>query len=93
MSQVSIQQAMQQFLEKSRLKQRVQALQIKDLWAELMGKTIANYTDDIRLVNHQLIISTHVPPLRQELVYQREKIRNRVNEALGENAVHEVIIK
>ncbi|HMO32433.1 MAG TPA: DUF721 domain-containing protein [Lacibacter sp.] len=93
MSQVSLGEALQEFLNKSRVKGRVQALQIKDVWAELMGKTIATYTDDIQLVQHQLIITTHVAPLKQELLYQKEKIRNRINELLNEHAVHEVIIR
>jgi chaperonin cofactor prefoldin len=93
MSEYSIQEAMQQFLEKSKLKQRVRALEIKDVWAELMGKTIAHYTDDIQLFNGQLIISTSTAPLKQELIYQKEKIRNRINELYNEHVVKEVIVK
>lgn len=93
MPEVSLQQALQQFLQNSRLKQQVQAMQIKDLWEELMGKTIASYTDDIQLIQNKLIITTHMAPLKQELLYQREKIKNRLNEMLNEHAVHEVVIK
>jgi hypothetical protein len=93
MPEVSLQQALQQFLQNSRLKQQVQAMQIKDLWEELMGKTIATYTDDIQLIQNKLIITTHMAPLKQELLYQREKIKNRLNEMLNEHAVHEVVIK
>ncbi len=93
MGEVSLQEAIQQFLNQSKLKQRVQALEIKDMWEELMGKTIAKYTDDIKLVNQQLIITTSVAPLKQELLFQKEKIRNRINELFNEHAVKEVIIK
>lgn len=93
MAELSLGEALQQFLKNSRFKQQVQALQIKDFWEELMGKTIANYTDDIQLIQHKLIITTHVAPLKQELLYQREKIKNRINEMMNEFAVHEVIIK
>jgi tRNA A37 N6-isopentenylltransferase MiaA len=93
MAELSIQEAMQQFLEKSKLKQRVRALEIKDVWAELMGKTIAKYTDDIQLINHQLVITTSTAPLKQELLFQKEKIRNRINEMFNEHAVKEVIIR
>ena len=93
MAELSIQEALKQFLEKSKLKQRVRALEIKDVWAELMGKTIAKYTDDIQLINHQLIITTSTAPLKQELLFQKEKIRNRINELFNEHAVKEVIIR
>lgn len=88
-----MQEALQQFLDKSKLKSRMQSLQIKDVWAELMGTTIAKYTDEIQLINHQLIISTSMAPLKQELVYQKEKIRNRINEYFNDHVVHEVIIR
>jgi len=93
MSEVSLQEALQQILQNSRFKSRIQALQIKDMWEELMGKTIANYTDDIQLIDHKLMITTHMAPLKQELIFQREKIKNRLNEMLNEHAIHEVIVK
>jgi hypothetical protein len=38
-------------------------------------------------------ITTTVAPLKQELLYQKEKIIERVNEVLGANTVKEVVIK
>ena len=91
--EVSIGDALKDFLKKSRLKSGVQALQIQDIWGNIMGKTIANYTDKIQIVNGTLYISTSVAPLKNELIYQKKKIIERVNEALGENAIHEVVVK
>lgn len=93
MAEISLQEALQQFLLKSKMKEKVQALEIKDVWAELMGKTIAEYTENIQLINQQLIITTHVAALKNELLYQKEKIRNRVNERFNYHAVKEVIIR
>ena len=92
MSEMSVGDAIKAFLRKSKLKTGIQALQIEQVWAELMGKTIARYTDKIEIVNHTLFIRTNVGPLRQELMYQREKIIERVNEALGEKAIKDVKI-
>jgi len=93
MAQVSLADALRAFLQKSRMSERVQALEIKDVWEELMGKTIASYTENIQLINQQLIITTHMAPLKQELLFQKEKIRNRVNERFQSHAVKEVIIR
>lgn len=93
MGEYSLAQALQQFLKQSRLKGNIQSLQIEELWEEMMGKTISRYTDSIQIVNQTLFISTTVAPLRNELVYQKEKILQRVNEALGENTVREVVIR
>jgi predicted nucleic acid-binding Zn ribbon protein len=92
MGEFSMGDAMKQFLQNSRLKSNVQALQIQDVWEKLMGKTVARYTDSIKIYGSKLYITTSVAPLKQELVYQKENILLRVNEALGENVIKEVII-
>ena len=91
--EVSIGEALKEFLKKSKLKSGVQALQIQEVWEKLMGRTIANYTDKIEIINSTLFISTSVAPLKNELLYQKTKIIERVNEALGETVIKEVVIK
>jgi hypothetical protein len=93
MGQFSLSEAMQEFLKGSRIKGGIQALQIEDIWEAIMGKTIARYTDKLQIIGDKLIITTHVAPLKNELIYQKEKIRQRVNEALKEKVVREVIVQ
>lgn len=93
MGEYSIAEAMRQFLEGSRIKGGIQSLQIEDAWEEIMGKTIARYTDKIQIIGDKLIITTHVAPLKNELIYQKEKIKQRVNEALSQKIINEVIIQ
>ena len=92
MAEYSLGDAMKKFLRTSRMKSDIQAMQIVDLWEKLMGKTIAKYTDSIKIYGDKLYISTQVAPLREELRFQKENIILRVNEALKENVVREVII-
>jgi len=92
MGEYSISEAMQQFLNSSRIKGGIQALQIEDVWEEIMGKTIARYTDKLQIIGDKLIITTSVAPLKNELIYQKEKIKQRVNEALQQKVINEVII-
>ncbi len=93
MGEISLQEAIRQFLQKSRLRNGIQAVRIEEIWEELMGKTISKYTDKIQIINSTLFITTSVAPLKNELLYQKEKIIERVNEALGEKLVKDVIIK
>jgi hypothetical protein len=93
MSEISIGDALKRFLDQSPMKGSIRALQIEDAWEEIMGKTIARYTDKIQIHGHTLYINTSVAPLRQELVYQKEKIMQRVNEAMGEAMIKEVVIR
>jgi len=93
MSEISMGDALKEFLKQSKLKTGIQALQIEDAWEKIMGKTIAKYTDKIEIINQTLFISSAVAPLKNELLYQKEKIIERVNEALGEKVIKEVVIK
>ena len=93
MGQYKMGDAIRQFLNQSRLKGDIQALQIEELWEKLMGKTIARYTENLKIINRTLFITTSVAPLKQELLYQKEKIKLLVNEALGEKLIDDVVIK
>lgn len=93
MGQYSMGDAIQKFLQSSRIKGDIQALQLETVWEKLMGKTIAKYTDSIKIINRTLYIRTNVAPLKQELLYQKEQIRLRVNEALQSNEITEVVIQ
>ena len=73
MGEFSLGDALKQFLNQSRLKGSIQAMQIQDAWEQIMGKTIAKYTDKIQIHGHTLYINTTVAPLKQELLYQKEK--------------------
>lgn len=93
MGQYSMSDALKHFMKNPRIKGSMQALQIEDVWEKIMGKTIAKYTDKIQIYGTTLYITTTVAPLKQELLYQKEQIIERVNEVLGENTVKEVVIK
>ena len=86
-------EALQKFLNKSKLKTGVQALQIEEVWEKIMGKTVAKYTDKLQIVGSTLFVSTVVAPLKNELLYQKEKIIDLVNTELGEKVIKDVVIK
>ncbi len=89
---ISLGEALKKFLEKSRIKNSIQTMQIEDHWLKLMGETIAKYTDRIEIKNGTLFIYTEVAPLKNELVFQKELIVKRINESLGDDVVTDVVI-
>jgi predicted nucleic acid-binding Zn ribbon protein len=93
MGEYRIGDAIKKFLQQSRLKGSIQALQVEDVWEQVMGKTIARYTESLKVIDRTLFITTNVAPLKQELMYQKEKIKLRVNEALGEKVIDEIVIQ
>ena len=93
MGEISLQDAMQQFLRNSKFRTYIQAIQVEEVWEEIMGKTVAKYTDKIQIIGSTLFITTTVAPLKNELLYQKDTILQRVNDAFGEKVIKEVVIK
>ncbi len=93
MAQLHIGDALKFFLDKSKLKNGVRAVQIEEVWEKVMGKTIAKYTDKIEIINGKLFIHSSVGPLKNELQFQKIKIIERINEIMGEKVISEVVIK
>ena len=85
--------ALKQFVQNSKLKNGIRAAQIEEVWQELMGATIAKYTDKIYIFDQKLFIETSVGPLKDELGFQKQQIIERVNEKMGEKIITDVIIK
>ncbi len=93
MSEFHIGDAIKGFVNKSHLRNGIRAVQIEEIWEQLMGKTIAKYTDKIQIIQQKLFIQTAVGPLKNELMFQKPQIIERVNEAFGEKVINEVIIR
>jgi predicted nucleic acid-binding Zn ribbon protein len=93
MAEISLGDAIRQFLKQSKFKGNLQAFQIEEAWEKIMGKTIAKYTDKLEIINQTLFITSSVAQLKSELHYQKDKIIERVNEALGERVITSVVIR
>jgi hypothetical protein len=93
MSEISLGDALRDYLRHSPFRQQMNEYRIQVLWEKEMGPTIFRYTDSVRLTGSSLIITTSVAPLKQELRFSKEKILQRMNDALGEKLIEEVIIR
>ncbi len=93
MAILSMADAIQQFISKSRLKNGLASVQIEDHWKEIMGVTISKYTDKIQLINETLYVTTSVAALKNELLYQREVIKKQLNDKMGKVMIKNVVIK
>jgi hypothetical protein len=56
--------ALKQFVQGSKIRNGIRAAQIEEVWGEIMGITIAKYTDKIYIFDKKLFIETSVGPLK-----------------------------
>lgn len=89
----SISEAMQDMIQEYRLGPQLNESRVKSLWAELMGKTISTYTSNISVRKNVLYLTILSAPLRHELSYGKDKIRDLLNSELGEDFIKEVVIR
>jgi predicted nucleic acid-binding Zn ribbon protein len=89
----SIKDAIGEFLKASQLSGKLAERKIIDNWEKIMGKTIAKHTKEISIHNKKLFLRIDSAPLKQELFYNREKMRKMLNEEAGEEAVKEIVFR
>jgi len=84
--------AMKNFMQKSRLKNGLKSAAIEQVWQEIMGEVIAKYTNKLQIINQKLFITTSNGPLKNELMFQKQLIIERINEKMGPGTISEVVI-
>ncbi|MFN8286147.1 MAG: DUF721 domain-containing protein [Chitinophagales bacterium] len=89
---VTLGQALEMMVKELKLKSKLDETRIQDGWERIMGKPIAKYTSSIALRGTKLYIKVENAPLKQELTYGCEKIRDLFNQELGSAVIQEVVI-
>lgn len=82
-NQVSLSEAINQFLEQNHLREKIDEVSLHKAWVEIVGQNIEKYTDKIQIKNTELTIYITSAAMRNELAYNTEKIRIKVNEFFG----------
>ncbi len=90
---LSLGEVIRLMLREYQLDGRLKDFQVRAIWQRLMGKSLGNYISKVRVREGVLYVTVLSSPLRQELTIAREKIRERLNEEMGEPYVREVVIQ
>ena len=93
MGEYSVGDAIKLLMQKSGWAPKATEIRLRDEWEQIVGKTVAKYTREIRYYNGKLTIYTDVAALKQELNMARDQLLKNINEYLGETAVKEIIIR
>ena len=81
------------WMESMEKRSKLDEVLIQRVWSKRMGKTINEYTKEIRLVRKKVYIKITSAPLKQEMTMNKDKIRDMFNRAFQDHVVDEVIIK
>lgn len=72
---------------------RIKQLKALDIWAEVVGKQIADATNAERIDGGKLVIRVSKAPWRNELLFLKKEIIAKLNKALGEEVVKDIILR
>ena len=74
-------------------KDKLNETKIRDIWHQKMGTTINHHTREIKYRNGKIYLQIESSSLKQELSYEREKIKSMMNRELGGDYIQDVIIR
>ncbi|MGJ1205176.1 DUF721 domain-containing protein [Sphingobacterium lactis] len=89
---ITIKQAVEKLLDVYRLRKRYDETSIITAWPDLIGKAIANRTQQIYIKDKKLFVRVESAVIKNELAMMRRQIIGRVNEYVGKVVVEEFVI-
>ncbi len=90
---ITLKEALQDMLREMQLKSGLDETRLKSAWEKVMGKTISTYTSSITVRKNVLYLTILSAPLKQELLFARDRIKHLLNEEMGEEYVKDVVIR
>jgi len=88
----SLEEALNQFTGQRKMKNPVNEIRLINFWKELMGSVVDKYTEKINLNNKVLFIKVGPDALKNELLYSRENIIQKINEHFKTELVTKIVL-
>tara|TARA_A100001015_G_scaffold237953_1_gene270714 strand:+ start:3618 stop:3920 length:303 start_codon:yes stop_codon:yes gene_type:complete len=88
----SVSKVLDEIIQSKALNNGITNARINELWFELMGNNIFNYTEKISLKGKTLFVSLNNAALREELNYGKERIKKMINDQLGKETIGKVVL-
>lgn len=89
----SLKEVLRMMVSEKKWDQKLNETRIKEFWTKKMGTTINHYTKELRLRNGKLFITLDSSPVKQELSYEKEKLRKTLNQYIGVEAIKDIVIR
>ena len=86
----SIQELLPQILRHEGLETPLQQQRLLSAWDEVVGKPIAQYTDERVIKNQTLFVKVLSPALRADLTMGRSLLVKRLNEKAGGQVIFDI---
>ena len=89
----SIAEVIEGFMKAEQLDTQLNEQRASALWPQIVGQGINRYTISRDVRDGVLIVRLSSAPLRNELMMNRSALIKRINEALGQEVIREIIFQ
>ena len=89
----TLKQLLNQMLDKYKLSEKLDEVDLESHWEELVGTMIYKHTIQLKVQNKKLYIQLDSPVIRQELIYGKTLIIQKVNNFVGKELITDVVFR
>ncbi|MCF7885682.1 MAG: DUF721 domain-containing protein [Candidatus Marinimicrobia bacterium] len=90
---ISLGKALEKMLKKFDIKDKYDENITLNNWEGLVGKTIATHTEPRKIKNGRLYIKVDSPSWRNQILFQKDYIKERINNEMNKNVIKEIILR
>ena len=88
----SIREALAGLLHDYHLDEKVNEQRLRERWEKIFGKTIMKYTRKISVREKKLFLTLDSPSLRQDILFNKQKVIERINAEIAADMVAEMVL-
>ena len=85
--------AISQLFKEEKLDKKYSIFAIRNDWPKIVGEMIAKHTTQINYAQGQLFVSIDSSIVRNEMLYAKADIINKVNKYVGKLLIKELVLK
>ncbi|MBX2978963.1 MAG: DUF721 domain-containing protein [Flavobacteriales bacterium] len=89
----TLKQAFAHLIDAYGMREKMDELDIATEWDKVVGPMVARHTKRLRLRKGRLAVQVDSAPLRQELSYMREALKEILNRNAGREVVQEIVLE
>lgn len=89
----SLSDILKEYVKSTHIERKLKEVDVVQSWENLLGKTIAHYTQNIYIRNKILYVEISSSVVKNELFMMREEICRKINENAGDEIIKRIIFK
>ena len=89
----NISKVLEDVISQKHFKVGIDNIKVQEAWVKTMGENIQKYTYNVEFKNGKMYIKLKSSVLKEELIFEKNKVINLINQELGKEYVKELVLK